>query len=366
MCCIRHSDVRRAKTTQSFAVRRDQAIYSLALTAVLVGTVLATDLLARSRDLERWLTAASSALHEKNGTLFSYTGNFIDAEERVMLDEIPRADYSRGGVYFFGASNMKWAFQTWDLPAAERRLIGNYGIGATNHTNQLRLIRYLIEQRGFLAAGDRNLVFIGVSFHEGAVSEPWNRYFEGMLRRHGVYALAPDGRITPAPLTAVERWLRIEQARCGGFVWNLARLVNNWVNTGLSWARRPSHDWANERSPMYAQAWREILGPRWQQNMDEEVARLRETIDLARSRHATVKLILLPQGTWMDELPFKAAYEAKIRALCQTTSTPLIDLSRTIADADFVDSNHLTVEGQKKFEALIMRDVLEHLRRIGG
>ena len=68
------------------------------------------------------------------------------------------------------------------------------------------------------------------------------------------------------------------------------------------------------------------------------------------------------QGTWMDQLPFKARYETLIRALCQTTDTPLVDFSRAIPDEAFVDSNHLTVEGQQQFRNLIIGEITNHLQ----
>lgn len=341
-----------------FLAQRYQSFTSLGLLAVLVVTCLMTDLLARNRDLERLLTAKSSELAEKNGTGFSYTGNFIDFEERVLFDEVPRANYSRGGVYFFGTSNMKWAFNTWDLPAEQRQLIGNYGIGASSHTTQLRFIRYLIEQRGFLTAGGRDLVIIGLSFHSGW-KDSSTGYFASLLRRHGLATIAPDGRVAPVPMNAVERWLRIEKARSGGFIWNLGRLAKGWLTALGGWGSHTPHDGAK-----YRQYWRTIMGAQWQPNMDAEVERLMEMILLLRSQNAQVKILLLPQGTWMDELPFKARYEALVRRLCLVTSTPLIDLSRAMPDDAFVDSNHLTVVGQEKFRDLIMREIEGHLQLV--
>jgi hypothetical protein len=338
--------------------RRSQTAASLALLALLVATCLTTDLLARSRGLEHWLMAKSSEFADKTGTLFSNTGNFIDFEERVLLDEIPRADYSRGGVYFFGTSNTKWAFNTWDLPAEQRALIGNYGMGAASHTTVLRLMRFLIAQRGFLAAGDRDLVIVGASFHLGFKDTP-SGFFASLLQRRGLYRTASDGNIIPAPMNPIERWLQIEKARSGGFIWNLGRLAKNWAKALRGVTAPPAHN-----PEQYRQSWREFMGPNWQQNMDTEIESLRATIELVRSHHAQIKLVLLPQGSWMDALPFKARYEAQVRALCQTTSTPLIDLSRSMSDQDFVDSNHLTVKGQQKFRGLIMGEIEQQARKI--
>jgi hypothetical protein len=348
--------------TRQFVGHRYQAITSLTLLALLVGICLATDLLARSRHLEQLLMSISTQLAKKNNTLFSNTGNFIDFEERVLLDEIPRADYSRGGVYFFGTSNMKWAFTTWDLPEDQRRLIGNYGIGASGHTTHLRLIQYLAEQRGFLEAGDRTLVIFGVTFPLGRKDDLSTGFFVSLLRRHGLYTSMPDGRIVPVPMVDVERWLRVEKARSSGFIWNLGRLARGWAATLVRSPRHPVGDGA-----YYRQAYTgfmEAMGPDWQQNMDDQLERLKETIYLLRSHKVQVKVMLLPEATWANGLPFKSRYDAKIRALCQSTSTPLVDFSHAMPDDAFVDSGHLTVDGQTEFRSLIMAEISEHLHKL--
>jgi hypothetical protein len=343
--------------SQVLFVRRYQAIASLALLAALLGTSLVVDLLARNRDLERWSTAKGTEFAEKTRTIFSNTGNFIDFEDRVLLDEIPLADYSRGGIYFFGTSTMKWAFTTWDLPPEQRRFIGNYGIGATSHTEQLRLIQYLIEQRGFLAAGKRNLVILGVDFRLGR--RDLSNYFTSLLQRHGLNIVTPDDRIVPAPMSDFERWLRIEKARSGGFIWNLGRVAKGWVSTLAGF-----HQSAPQGVGSFDNYLGFMGGAQWQKNMDSELERLRETISLLRSYQARVKVMLLPEATWDNELPYKPRYEAKVRTLCQETATPLIDLSHAMPDEAFVDSSHLTVDGQKKFGNLVMSEIADHLQKL--
>jgi len=343
--------------SQRFVTRRYQSIVSAGLLALLVGTCLVTDLLARNRALDHLLMAKNSEFAEKTRTIFSNTGNFIDFEERVLLDEIPQADYSRGGVYFFGTSTMKWAFTTWDLPAELKQFIGNYGIGATSHTDQLRFIEYLIEQRGFLTAGKLDLVILGVGWQLGRRDQ--SNYFPSLFRRHGLYTITADERIVTEPMSAVERWVRIEKARSGGFIWNLGRLAKGWVTTLAGFRRAPPRGMSTP--DLYLGF---MGGAQWQQTMDLELERLRETIFLLRSHQAQVKLMLLPEATWDDHLPYKSRYETKIHALCQETSTPLINLSRSMPDEAFVDSGHLTVDGQEKFRGLIMREILGHLQKI--
>jgi hypothetical protein len=314
------------------------------------------DLLARNRNLEQWLMTRSRELAKTNHVLFSNDGNFIDFEERLLLDELPRADYSRGGVYFFGASNMKWAFTTLDLPAKQRQLIGIYGIGASSHATELRLIRYLIEHRGFLRTGERNLVIIGATFQLGRKE---SRYFSSLLRRRGLLTLAADDTMVPVPMNVITRWLTIEKARSGGFIWNLGRLAKNLAKAYAGRSGPPQHNPAR-----YRQGWREYMGSNWRQELDPEMEHLRQTISLVRSQGAKIAIMLLPQATWIEELPFQHQYEEQLRALCEETSTPLIDFSQAIRDEDFVDSSHLTVKGQEDFRQLVLKEISGHLRNL--
>jgi lysophospholipase L1-like esterase len=76
--------------------------------------------------------------------------------------------------------------------------------------------------------------------------------------------------------------------------------------------------------------------------------------------------MLLPEATWDDVLPYKPRYEAKVRALCQETATPLVDLSHALPDEAFVDGNHLTVDGQEKFRGLIMKEISGQLEELAN
>jgi hypothetical protein len=243
-----------------------------------------------------------------------------------------------------------------DLPPAQRQSIGIYGIGASSHATELRLIRHLIEERDFLKAGERTLIVIGATFQLGR-EEPG--YFGSLLRRRGLFEITPDDRMVLTPISPLRRRLEIERARSGGFIWNAGRVAKNWVKAHFGTSRAPSHNPAK-----YRQGWREYMGPNWQQGMDAQMERLRETIALVRSHHAQIRVMLLPQATWMDELPFQQQYEMKIRALCEATSTPLIDFSNALPDKDFIDSSHLTVAGQDHFRRLVMDKIMGHLQKV--
>src|SRR6185312_437992 len=235
-------------------------------------------------------------------------------------------------------------------------VIGNYGIGASNHTATLQWIRYLIDYRGFLSAGDKDLVVIGASFHLGSETGA-NAFFTALLHRRGLFTISSGGRIVPVPINSVERSLTVEKARSGGFILNVMKVAMNWLKALKGQTPPLVHN-----AEQYRKGWREFMGPNWRKNMDTEIERLRETIELVRAHHADLKIVLLPQGSWMRQLPFEDYYDAKVRDLCRETSTPLIDLQRSLPDDDFVDSNHLTVEGQTKFRTVIMREFADQIR----
>jgi hypothetical protein len=98
--------------------------------------------------------------------------------------------------------------------------------------------------------------------------------------------------------------------------------------------------------------------------MDAELEKLQQTILLLQSRGTGTKIMLLPQGTWMDELPFERRYNEKIRHLCSAMSIPLLDFSRALPDEAFVDSTHLTVKGQERFRELIWGEITDHLTKL--
>ena len=79
-----------------------------------------------------------------------------------------------------------------------------------------------------------------------------------------------------------------------------------------------------------------------------------ETRSLNSGSDGTYSAASLPPGE----------YEVKVRTLCQETATPLIDLSHAMPDEAFVDSSHLTVDGQKKFRNLVMSEISDHLQKL--
>lgn len=104
---------------------------TLAATVVLctMGVTFAVlDAAARNQSLAGWIDRQSQETRRATKGIFSYTGYFVDFEDRLLLDELPAADYSRGGVYLIGSSNLKWATMFWELPPPQQALIHNYAL----------------------------------------------------------------------------------------------------------------------------------------------------------------------------------------------------------------------------------------------
>src|SRR5262245_58109762 len=84
---------------------------------VVVSTVIAgVDLASRSKDL------ALSVDHEREGriraarTRYLHKGFYETMGDQSLLEEMPRADYSRGSVCLIGGSTLAVATRVWDLP----------------------------------------------------------------------------------------------------------------------------------------------------------------------------------------------------------------------------------------------------------
>src|SRR5450631_2530668 len=93
-----------------------QMIVSLLLLATMAGTFGLLDAGSHSQWLTGIVNSRDIRRFRENREHMMNRGMFVESEDRLVIDEIPHADYSRGGVYFFGSSPMKWALASWDLP----------------------------------------------------------------------------------------------------------------------------------------------------------------------------------------------------------------------------------------------------------
>ena len=87
---------------------------------------LAIESAVHSKAFGAWM---DSEWAKANDTSNEYKRQYPRHRGPRRLEDIPDLDTSQGGVYFFGASNMKWSMCVPDLPPNEQMLVHNFGTG---------------------------------------------------------------------------------------------------------------------------------------------------------------------------------------------------------------------------------------------
>ncbi len=236
-----------------------QSRVSLVLLVVIGGTAVGVDWLAENQRLADRISSWDLKRFINNEELYMNRGNFLEFEDRLLVDEIPHADYSKGGVYFFGSSDLKWAMKTWELPPDERALIGNYGIGAISHSLEFQFVRYLVEERGLLGAGgEKTHIVLGASWSNALNWSP-DSYFGPIWRRHRLYTYSIKDGIHPAAMNRLEKFVRFKQARCSGFIGGNFNRLARFMMTKLG---QPLEETERLKDPGEIQEWvRAHYGP---------------------------------------------------------------------------------------------------------
>jgi hypothetical protein len=338
---------------------------SIFLIVVIVATVLAVDRLALSDMLLDAVMRWELGRFEAGETFFPNRGNFLESEDRLILDEIPKADFSRGGAYFFGSSDLKWSLKTWELPAEVRPFVGNFGLGGMNHTFELQFIRHLVEHQGLLhAGGERNLVVLGVAHTNAFVARmPERSYFGSLWPRHGLYSYDAESGIRPVEMSRLTEFLRTRKARWSGFI---GGSVNRAARVAVEKAGFSiSSESAIARDP---EAVRRIVletHRNWEQELPLQIGELGRLFVYLRREGVPVTVALLPHRRSLDSLPVIQAYRDSVSELCAASSIPLVDLSRLLNDEDFFDVNHPNARGLARTHEHLMEIVMPHLRAIG-
>ena len=338
--------------------------FSCLVLAVLIGTFLGLDWLARNQWMAGRIQSWDLRRFENNVEHFMNRGNFIDFEDRLIVEELPMADYSKGGSYFFGTSALKWGLKTWELPAQQRRFVGNYGIGATSHQLQLQWIRFLAEQGGLLqAGGDKVQVVLGAYYSMGTDWAP-DGFFGQLWARHHMYSYDPSTGIQALRLSPLQLSIRKAKTRCSGFVSGnvnrLARFLTTSVGVRLSSTEKMSQP---ERIRNYVQTMAE--GPNRQEQLSRQMASLSETIDYLKKRQVHVSVVLVPTRRAFFDFPYPVTYRDQVKVLCARDSVECVDLSNLLDEDQFWDINHSDFRGLDKTHKAMMEVIRPHLRRNG-
>ncbi len=329
--------------------------------SVVTATCLLLSGLAHSEPLKDWMRRVSweQSRSKKLLPMYCYNGHFVDYEDRLLHEELPSADVSRGGVYFFGASTIKWALKPWELPVEVRPLIHNFGCGGCKHSDQADFIRFLVQEEELLKAGpEKTLIVFGTNYRtirQGRLpGEGPGRYFRELWTRHGAYTIESDGTIRRTHSNPLLKEFILEPSRATGFLRESVNLV--YVPFKSTRVQTPKE---------YNDKWVKLLGSDWNEIMDSELGYLKSALEDLKERNVNVAVMLMPMGSWDSDLPYQAAYFDKMSTICHALGVKIFDYSKLLDDEDFADSDHLNPNGIEKFQQTVMGLCLDHLRSSG-
>ncbi len=337
--------------------RHEQLRLSLIVVATICLTSVVIAVLARATPIIPNQTARDIALHKMSNGYFLYNHGFVDDGDYVLVDQIPNEDFSRGGVYFIGASEMNTSLMTWTLPAGERRLIHNYSIGDFRHTEVGYLIRMLVEEWGLLqAGGEKTTIVLGLSPQLARGRTAWKGpstyYVKELFTRHGQFTYDWEKGIHRVRMSALEGHLRLERDRAGRFLRTIASPRSHVVNSDVPFSKR-------------VEILKGFMVGDWESRMEKDVRALADTIDYLQERKVRVLGILHPKGSWQDALPYRETYLKMIRSVLEARRVPIVDHSEELADSEFVDHTHARYSGHVKLHAMYRELALKALADMG-
>ena len=316
------------------------------------GICAAVDQAAHSQRVFKWLEDRALADSRKQGQPFVRTGNFRDYFDTLMLDELPGADYSRGGVYFFGSSNVLYCADFADLPPDQVRLIHNYAFPGADPGEILQFIRYLVERRGFLAAGaEKTCAVVCLGQDDMVQSTPEEQgaggFFPAYLKSSSFYQYDPVDGIRDAPLTSWNYFAKLRRARWRGLMQRLGRSLEGAPRRQIDMKALREQAERAKTSASYKPL---------------ELAELERLMVYLKSRNVDVRFLFMPMGSWNDGTPVHEAFISKTSAICAAKGIPVIDLGQLLSDDQFMDFHHANLEGAQKVKNVLVDVALKYLR----
>jgi hypothetical protein len=175
-----------------------------------------------------------------------------------------------------------------------------------------------------------------------------------LLQRHGFYTYDIEDGIHRVRMSPVERFLRAERVYANRFL----RILTSWPSCVVLPKDFP-------KPATYHARLIDIMGPDWQEEMTVQMHELAVLLDYLRERKVRVQVILPPQGTWQDGLPFATTYRAMLGPVLESRQIPVTDLSRLLPDEEFADDIHPRYSGQWKLHKIYRELALQALADMG-
>lgn len=284
--------------------------------------------------------------------LFLFDDGYVDDADYVLLDLLPRADHSKGGVFFIGDSQSRTTLMPWRLSPAEQELIHNYSIGDLHHRDQRFFVRMLVEEMGLLDGGPENTtIFLGISpdmARPRDYQEP--SYVTQAFKRHGLFTYTFDDGLHRAQISDLERAWRVERD-----------YANRFINIALGLRKSRVSPLNPELQTLefntQADGWREV--------MDAEIVELSELVDYLLARDVRVRAIIRPSASWNKRLPYESTYLQLVTPMLAARNVPLIDQSNLLVDSDFVDDSHPKYSVQVRLHEIDREIALRELTEMG-
>ena len=273
----------------------------------------------------------------------------------MLFHDLPRTDFSKGGVYLFGSSAAMYCLDDYHFSSEEARIIHNYSVYGMNDKELNHFLHFLVDYNGFLSAGgDKTMVMIGLAYTD-LVEPPRLQplYFPRYFSRAGVFRYDFENGVMPVPMTGIERSIRTEYARCRGFILRLTKSPDD-----------PPHRLTTFNA--FRKRAIERLGSDWPAVMDRQIPQLANTLYYLKSLNVHVVGVLLPEGTWHDRMPAHEEFLARVRPMFAQKDVPLLDYSHLLEDDDFTDDCHNAPGGTKKIQAELLSQAMEFLHRGGA
>ncbi len=332
-------------------IEREHTRIAVGLLTVLATVILVLELMIHSPHLRHWIDRIRWEEADKDKWLFSDTGHFIDFDDRLLNEELVAADYSRGGVVFFGASNLMWALRTWDQPAKYQGVVRNYGHQGATHTTMDQMLRFLIEHDDLLKAGkEKTQVILGITYLNADPDSSegvWARW-----TRHGLYEKKGEA-LYRSPMNPLVRWLTVERAKVTGFLYELAYIPYSIMR------RTRVHN-----PEKYKKEHTLVMGPKWKEKIQKLVPEFAQTLDYLKQKQVNVAVVFLPLGSWEAELPFDAYYSREIEKVCKERDVKIYDFRKFLEDEELADDIHSNTKGTDKFHKAVMEISRPHLESI--
>jgi hypothetical protein len=325
---------------------------SIMTATVMLATTATAIVLAHATPVIRNFVDREAAQWQAIDGLFLFDGGYVDDADYVLLDLLPRADHSKGGVFFIGDSQSRTTLMPWRLSPAEQELIHNYSIGDLHHRDQRFFVQMLVEEMGLLDGGpEKTTVILGIS-HNMARPRDYQEpsYVTEVFKRHGLFTYTFEDGIHRKKVSDLERSWSVERDLA-------SRFINIALGLRKSRVRTVNPELQTLEFSTQADDWREV--------MDAEIIELTELVDYLLARDVRVQAIIRPSASWKKRLPYERTYLELVTPMLAARNVPLIDQSNLLVDADFVDDNHPKYSVQLRLHEIDREIALRELADMG-